>query len=224
MKTATTDSHTRSQSIASQLRTILDDVISFSGIPQYYCVGIVDIVNSTNITAKLPYAHACRYYSIFLNAMSIVVKEFGATAVKNIGDSLLYYFPKTSDTNNKQAFTEVLECGIGMIEANSIINEKMAESNLPDLNYRISADYGCIMLADFKTSFNKDVFGSPVNVCAKINSKALPNSMVIGGDLYQYVKNLQEYSFKEIEPYSMGHEYPYSVYSVQKSVSTIRPR
>ena len=217
MKAIITASQNRTQSIVSRVSSTVDNVISFSGIPEYYCVGIVDMVNSTNITAKLPYSQACEYYSIFLNTVSAIVKEFGATAVKNIGDSLLYYFPKTSDSNNRHAFIEVLECGMTMVEANSIINEKMLENNLPDLNYRISADYGCVMMADFKTSFNKDIFGSPVNVCTKINPMALPNSMVIGGDMYQYVKDDKGYDFKEIRACIVGHKHQYPVYSVKRS-------
>jgi len=92
----------------------------------------------------------------------------------------------------------------------------MYENELPDLDYRISADYGCIMMADSMTSVNKDVFGSPVNVCNKINSMALPNTMVIGSDLYQHVKNEQEYSFKEIRSCTVGYKHMYPVYSVQQ--------
>jgi len=191
-------------------------MISFSGISEYCCVGIVDLVNSTNITARLPHEKVCTYYSIFLNTMSNFVKGFGAVPIKNIGDSLLYYFPRTSDSDNRHAFQEVLDCGMMMIDTRNVINEKMYENELPDLDYRISADYGCIMMADSMTSVNKDVFGSPVNVCDKINSMALPNTMVIGSDLYQHVKNKQDYYFKEIRACTVGHKYKYPIYSVRR--------
>ena len=216
MRTTNTDSYTKSENIASRVRNTVNEIISFSGISEYCCVGIVDIVNSTNITAKLPHAKVCAYYSTFLNTMSRFVKGFGATTVKNIGDSLLYYFPKISDPDNKHAFNEVVDCGMMMIEARTAINEKMYENKLPDLDYRISADYGCIMIADSMTSFNKDVFGSPVNICNKINSMTPPNTMVIGSDLYQHVKDKQDYYFKEIRACTVGHKYKYPIYSVQR--------
>src|SRR6267378_2828857 len=72
------------------------------------CVGIVDIVNSTRITSKLVNDKLCKYYSIFLNTMADITRDFGAKVVKNIGDSLLYYFPETSYTYNKTAFRDVL--------------------------------------------------------------------------------------------------------------------
>jgi len=211
-----TDRYTKSRNNASTQRNTVNEIISFSGISEYCCVGIVDIVNSTNITARLPYEKVCTYYSIFLNTMSKFVKGFGAVPIKNIGDSLLYYFPKTSDSDNRHAFHEVLDCGMMMIDTRNVINEKMYENELPDLDYRISADYGCIMMADSMTSVNKDVFGSPVNVCDKINSMALPNTMVIGSDLYQHVKNKQDYYFKEIRACTVGHKYKYPIYSVRR--------
>jgi len=204
----------RRNDVAFRLSNVLDNIVSFSGDSEYYCVGLVDFVNSTNITSKLSYTKACMYYGVFLNTMSIITKEFGATVVKNGGDSLLYYFPKTSDSNNKHVFKKVLECGRSMIELRSIINDKMSKNGIPELNYRISADYGHIMLADSMTSFHEDIFGPTVNICSKINSMATPNTMVIGGDMYQHVKDMDGYSFKEIESFSIGHKHSYSVYSV----------
>ncbi len=195
---------------------VLDDIVSFSGTIEYFCVGLVDIVNSTNITSRLSDEKACLYYSIFLNTMAVIVKRFGGIVVKNLGDSLLYYFPKTSNSRDKQAFREVIECGIGMIELRDVINGKMSDSNLPELNYRISADYGRIMMADSLLSVNKDIFGSSVNICNKINQYAIPNTVVIGRDLYLFLKDEKEYIFKEMQPCSMGHKLSYSVYSVKQ--------
>jgi class 3 adenylate cyclase len=39
----------------------------------------VDIVNSTAITAKLTNGRMCEYYSIFLNAMSRIVRAYEGT-------------------------------------------------------------------------------------------------------------------------------------------------
>ena len=50
------------------------------------------------------------------------------------------------------------------------------------MKYRISADYGKVQVAKSYISDMDDLFGTPVNLCAKINRYAEPNSMVIGGD------------------------------------------
>ena len=149
--------------------------------------------------------------------MAVIAKEFGAVVVKNVGDSLLYYFPKTAEDYSKSAFINTLECNMAMIESHSIINEKMYEENLPQVNYRISVDYGNIMIAKSLNTSNDDIFGPTVNLCAKINSKAAPNSIVIGGDLHQIVKNIDGYNFNLIAGYSTGLKLDYPVYSVVRS-------
>jgi len=194
--------------------TMFDEVISFSEIYKSYCVGIVDIVNSTKVTAPLSKSKMCQYYSVFLNMMAWIVKKHDGTVIKNIGDSLLYYFPKTSDTLARSSFTHSLECGMNMIGAHNIVNSRMREEGLPPVNYRISSDHGMIMTAKSANSFNEDIFGPTVNICAKINVMAKPNTMVIGGDLYQLVKSFKEYRFESVSEYHNGLKIQYPVYSI----------
>ena len=90
---------------------------------------------------------------------------------------------------------------------------------MPDLSYRISADYGRVEVATSLTSATEDLFGSTVNLCAKINSKAEPNSMVIGNDLYQITKTScgDDYNFNKIDEYPIGDNsinHQYSIYSI----------
>lgn len=205
--------------LVRRLKSTLDDEITFSGNYKSCCVGIVDAVNSTNVIAKLVNGELCKYYSIFLNAMSVIIKEFGGTVVKNVGDSLLYYFPGTLDGCSNSALKDALECSIIMIESNTIINEKMHAEDLPQVNYRVSADYGNIMIAKSSNSAIDDIFGSTVNICAKINSKTASNSIGIGGDLHQIVKNFVGYDFSLMSSHSSGLKLDYPIYSVTRSKS-----
>src|ERR687887_1173371 len=165
--------------------------ISFSSQSQNYCVCFVSMVDSIEITFEIKDAEKIRrYYSIFINTMAAIARNFDAKIIKNTGTSLVFFFPKTSSTDNniESAFKDVLECGITMIAASDIINAKLKEEGgLPPLYYRISADYGRVEVARSITSpSTDDLFGSTMNICAKINSMAPPNGMVIGSDLYDY--------------------------------------
>jgi class 3 adenylate cyclase len=191
--------------------------ISFTGGSQNCCICFIDIVDSTKITQDITDAgKIAKYYSIFINTMAALARDFDATVIKNTGDSLIYYFPKTADSpNNMSAFKSVFECGLTMISANPIINTKLQkEEGLPNISYRISADYGRVEIAKSLTSTSEDLFGHTVNLCAKINSKAEPNGMVIGNKLYQITKTRFEddYHFKKIDEFSIDN--PYSVYSI----------
>lgn len=62
-----------------------------------------------------------------------------------------------------------------------------------------------------------DIFGSPVNMCTKINSKAPLNGMVIRGDLHQIVKSFKEYRFDFVTGFLAGFKFEYPLYSVRRN-------
>ncbi len=191
--------------------------IRFLPHSQNYCICFVDLVNSTKITAEISDQRKIgRYYSIFINAMAILVKHYRAKIIKNAGDALIFYFPETSDSSNETAFKNVLDCLTTMILARDIINAKLHSENLPSVRYRISADYGRVEVATSTSTKSEDLFGSTMNICAKINSMAEPNGIVIGGDLHQTIKSFSfagEYKFKEVQGgYSSRFSQRYPVY------------
>jgi class 3 adenylate cyclase len=195
--------------------------ISFTGGSQSCCVCFIDIVDSTINTVEITNPQKIKtYYSVFINTMAALARDFDATVIKSTGDSIIYYFPKTADSsNNMSAFKSVFECGLTMISVNPIVNAKLQkEEGLPNLSYRISADYGRVEVARSLTSTSGDLFGPTVNLCAKINSKAEPNGMVIGNNLYQVTKGKFDdgYLFNKIDEYSIGDssDNQYSVYSI----------
>ena len=117
------------------------------------------------------------------------------------------------------AFAEVLECGLGMIESHGTINRLMSEQKLPYVDYRISSDYGSLSIAHTAGLPQDDIFGPTVNLCSKIKIAAQPNGLVIGGDLHQIVKSFKSYKFDYIGAYHMGLKLDYPVYSVSRSDS-----
>ena len=181
------------------------------------CICFVDLVNSTKIIAEISDPRKIgEYYSIFINTMAILAKNYGAKIVKNAGDALIFYFPETSDSSNEIAFKNTLECLATMILARNIINTKLHSESLPPVSYRISADYGKVEVATSASSKSKDLFGSTMNICAKINPLAEPNGIVIGGDLHQVMQSFSfttEYKFRELQEYSVGFNHKYPVYA-----------
>jgi two-component system, OmpR family, response regulator ChvI len=176
--------------------------ITFINYSNYYCVCFVDIVRSTNSTCEITEPNKIRqYYSIFLNTMASIIKRHNGKIIKNSGDSLLYYFPRTMDSENEQAFKDVIDCGLDMIKGNEKINDYYINNGLPQISYRISANYGRVELAVSLNSNNADLFGSSVNLCSKINHLACPNQMIIHKDLYDILMKTifyDRYIFKSL--------------------------
>jgi len=193
-----------------------DYMVAFSGLSKSYCVGVVDMVNSTKISARMNEIDWSRYYKIFLNSIAKILTRYGGVVIKNMGDSLLYFFPESSNSQRKYGFISCLECTLAIIESHDDICKILAGENLPCLDYRVSADYGRVVIMNSNNSSTPDLIGPPVNMCTKINHRAENNGVVIGGDLYQVVKNLQGYRFRHVAGFSLGLKYSYPIYSVSR--------
>jgi len=190
--------------------------ISFSGEVQKYCVCFIDIIGSTKISSTLTPTQLSRYYELFLNAIALIARNFRAKIVKNAGDALIFYFNDTSDPKHVIKFKNVLDCGLTMGIASNALNAKMHSEKLPPIQYRISADYGEVSVARSVSSQSEDLFGSAMNISAKINSKARPNGLVIGETLFDIVKGLEEYMFVPSSEKLIGVKGEYGVYHVNQ--------
>ena len=51
-----------------------------------------------------------RYYSTFINSGSDLVKSSSGKVIKNTGDCILFYFLKTYEINDTNAFQQGIEC------------------------------------------------------------------------------------------------------------------
>lgn len=181
-----TDEHIAKESIQKEM-------LQFVSKPITCCVSIIDIVESTKITAHIIDSKIGTYYSIFLNSVSDIVKEHEGVVVKNIGDSLLYYF-YSQDNFVEKSFN----CNLDIIKKREQINKKLEKESLPKVRYRISSDYGKVLIAKSLISSANDIFGSTVNMCAKINHVGDPNKFFVGNDLYLHAKNMDQFHFDEI--------------------------
>lgn len=202
--------------------SILDnlcDEISFSS-SENYCVGIVDIVNSTEVIASLQGSVKTRkFLSTFINSIAIIVRNFNGAVVKNVGDSLVFYFPETSNSDCKDAFKNVLECFRAMLDVRPIINTKLYQEGLPPVNYRISGDYGRVEIARSNGSRRADLFGPTMMLCSKMNRMAQTNGIIIGEDLYRIINHLKlkndGYRLTDKGAYYSGLKFAYPVYHVE---------
>jgi class 3 adenylate cyclase len=200
--------------LASDSRRYSGYIVSFLTQSRRYCVGMVDMINSTRISAQIGPLKASRYYEIFLNSMAKIIVQFSGVVIKNIGDCLVYYFPESDRSNTKSGFSNCIRCSLAMIESQKFISQQLVSEGLPSVDFRISSDYGSVTIMKSNTSDTLDMIGSPLNMCSKINRIADKNQFVIGGDLFQMVKEFKCYQFKTIKDFSLGFKLSYPVYLV----------
>ncbi len=186
------------------------------GKPTYFCVGIVDIVDSTKTVARLPANKSSRYYEIFLNNMAKVVRQYNGQVLKTMGDSLLFYFPDTSFSERKFGFLSCLECGFSLMGTHEKLKKMLSDEMLPPIDFRISFDYGNVTMMR-NTEWAIDLVGPTINTCAKINGICPVNGMVVGSDLYEKTKSFREYKFKNKGSFSADLKHPYPVFTIYRN-------
>lgn len=183
-------------------------IISAVGKSSYFCVGLVDIVNSTKTVARLQQNKVAQYYEIFLNTMAKTINASQGKILKIMGDSILFYFPDTCHSEDKSSFLNVIECGFSMINLHEKLTYILKKYALPSIDFRVSFDYGNVIIMRTVNGFI-DLVGPTINTCSKINELALINSMIIGGDLFEEIKHFNEYKFKNSKSLSIGLKQPY---------------
>lgn len=194
-----------------------DILLQFSDYSEKYCVCMVDIMNSTKVTAQLSDSQTSEFYRIFLNSVALIVRNFGGIVVKNIGDALLFYFP-VLHSEKELTIKKCLNCCLTLGESQIDIAEKLRKEKLPVINYRTSATFGIVRIARTSTSSVNDIFGSTVNRCAKINRTAPANGLIIGEEFYEAAKHLEAYSFKKVESEIVSPEHGFIGFIVSRKV------
>jgi class 3 adenylate cyclase len=170
--------------------------LEFSGKSHNCCVCVVDIIGSTKLVSKIPVSKISIFYSTFLNSMANIVEKNNGKIVKSMGDALLFYF----EDSLENYIGATLRCGLEIVDARDKINNILNENSLPSISYRVSSDYGLVLVGSSSISAVDDIFGSVVNMCSKINPLGNPNGMVIGNDFHLIAKSLLHgFQFHEIK-------------------------
>lgn len=191
--------------------------VGYTGLSLPCVVGIIDLVESTKISAHMPPNQWGRYYEIFLNSISNDLYKFGGFVIKNVGDGLLFYFSDSFDSKQKTSYRTSIECGLEIADSHKKICKRLDDNGLPCVNFRISLDYGKVIIMKTSNCNYIDILGPPVNMCSKINHFASINGLVIGGDLHQLIKNSKDFHFQQEKGHKIdGMKFEYPIYSVQK--------
>lgn len=191
-------------------------LLKFSQHSQNDCVGVIDMKDSTKISAQLSEEEFSKMYEIFLNFMARIIREYNGQVVKSIGDALMFRFPDIK-SNDSAGMRNVVECCLSMLDNHEKLKQELASKSLPELNYKISATYGSVKVAESATSNIADIFGPTVNRCFKINSLCPKNSLVVGINLYEALRDMPDYAFTELSITEMKQKYGYEIFEVRRS-------
>lgn len=167
----------------------------------------VDIVDYTKTTLKLDVHSFDKLHSIFDTLIKKVAQEYNGKIINKLGDAFLLTFDCPLDAIN---------CGLEFQEV-QLEHNKNCEFNL-NFELRVSINKGIVLLR------NKDVFGTSVNIAARINSYCKPGEIIISERIYNEVKPIideknntliRECTIKQIGKKKLkGIEAPIQLYSI----------
>ena len=140
-------------------------------------VMFVDLVSSTELSAKLDPEDLGRVIGSFQKACATAVPVFGGSIAKYIGDGALAYFgyPEAHEDDAERA----VRAGLALVDA-------IAAMELPfavRLQVRIGVATGLVVVGDLigeGSAQERVAVGETLNLAARIQTAASPNSLVIG--------------------------------------------
>ena len=159
-----------------------------------------DLVGSTEMSLTNPEDRVAMIISTFAQEMARVIMLYGGRVLKFVGDAVIAYF--VADENSLRASDNAVSCAKAMNDViRRGINPILGKRGYPTLTIKIGIDYGTNMIIRYGADVTKsyvDIIGSPMNIAAKIQSRAEPNKILIGSDVYTRLHPSIQESFVEV--------------------------
>lgn len=196
----------------------LQFLLEYSDVPKTTVVCFIDLVDSTKIVSSIPHEKMVKYYEIFLNSIANMAESFNAKIIKNLGDSVLFYFPN-NEKRDLLYFENCVDCCVNIMNRKNEINSVMKKEDLPNVNFRVSADYGEILLGKISTSYVDEIIGQPVDRCYEINHMGTSDELVIGERFYNRIISSKKYKLSKHDESNKLFNGEYLIYAVKKEDS-----
>ena len=156
--------------------------------PRNMVILYIDLVGSTALTAILNPDELSMLIRIFCQEISICISRYFGYVLKYAGDAVIGFFPEGPKLSRENLYEHAIKCAFYMDKLlNESINEILFQNGYPKLKSRIAIDAGenqIIILGS-----EPDLLGHVISRAAKIMSKAPPNNIIIGDNVFRYLND-----------------------------------
>ena len=137
----------------------------------------VDLVSSTELAAKLDPEDLGEVIGSFQRACATAVNQFGGSIAKYMGDGALAYFgyPEAHEDDAERA----VRAGLSLVDAVAAMEPPLTAR----LQVRVGVATGLVVVGDLVgegSAQERVAFGETLNLAARIQTAASPNSLVVG--------------------------------------------
>jgi len=181
-----------------------------------------DIIGFTDITDKMESEDLSELLNDYLNSMTIIALEYGATVDKYIGDAMMLFF---GDPKSKGIQEDAQAC-VNMALA---MQEKMYELHknwkvkgfTKPFQVRMGIHTGYCTVGNFgsENRLEYTIIGSSVNLASRIESAAQPNEVWISEET-QLLLNSEFHCTERTQITPKGFMRPITLFSVEKYKSS----
>ncbi len=187
------------------------------------CVMFIDICGFSNRPMDTPVEQdlMLRVLALFFSEMIRVAEEHGGTVEKNTGDGLMVYFADDAGTTGTSSVQKAVSCALTMQAATfHLINPVIKASNSPEIQFRVSMDYGNITIARIGAArrfSSHAAIGTTANFASKMLKFAKEDQIIMGEFAKQKLPIDWQIQYMQVLPINSGWTYrangsPYPIY------------
>jgi len=154
-----------------------------------------DIVGFTNVTDTLEPEALSALLNEYLTQMSSLAGVYGGTVDKFIGDAIVVFFGDPQFIDDETHAKNCVRMAVEMLERTKLLSAKWREAGAAEgLSVRIGINTGYCTVGNFGSEARMDytIIGGEVNLTARLEKIADPNSIFISEHTYALVQDLVE--------------------------------
>lgn len=201
-----------SDNVVEQLLTT-PDALRLGGETKNLTIMFSDIRGFTPIAESLPPTSVVEMLNNYFGVMTDVIDHYKGTINEFYGDGILVFFGAPMPMEDHARVS--LECACSMQQHMSRVNEINSEAGLPELAMGIGINTGNVVVGTIgaHTRSKYGIVGSPVNLAARIQSKASAGEVLAAEvTLIAAGPGVESSEARTIE--AKGIEHPVSVYQI----------
>jgi class 3 adenylate cyclase/tetratricopeptide (TPR) repeat protein len=176
-------SHSRQailREIAAETRHPAGHVLSDTAERRQLTIMFCDLVNSVGLSSGLDPEDLRDLISAYHGACTQAVALYNGYVARYLGDGLLIYFgyPAAHEDDVERA----IRAGLELIDALAKLNERLNRAPDAELKVRVGVATGTVVVGDVVREGISDrdtVVGEAVNLAARLQEAALPNTLVV---------------------------------------------
>ncbi|WP_413166506.1 response regulator [Capilliphycus salinus ALCB114379] len=172
-----------------------DLVLALDPEPRLVTILFTDIVGFTRMSNQLQSRRIAEVLNEYLAAMTQAVFENGGTVDKFIGDAVMALYGAPQELTPQEQVRRALASARAMLGALDQLNQSWLERGLighngvQPIRFRCGIHQGMAVVGMFGAASRSDytAIGPSVNIAARLQEVAQPNSILVSTDVAQYV-------------------------------------